>query len=455
MFYDSSKLEKLIAQLVLDKLLKPQIYNQNRIRFLVKSLFDNDSSFIRIVFKVLTSKNNHFNKNICLKNTKQKTKVPQKIIVLGISGCLLLGIPQSAEGIGVPNSPISNRPFIERSASRSFSVENFLKIFDIYDGDSNKIVLTKSQIEKLDSVISLYRSGHLSAEQVALEMRGGSGWVDLISIGVFVIFVNTVLKDQVVVEGFVPPHLNPNSWTMVHSKPAPRHCQAAGPSSLKVIPPSSMPTDEFCGLTKEERRQLPHPSDMKIKREGRPELEVGFWQCRYKVGKHGAIHDLPFTLKKNGGTKTEKTDENALKMMQSIIDMANQSDVEWFENGTFQAGTNREFEAIHIYDPVKRVIVTFKKSTGKFVTTCQLTPEEDAELKASGNFGGGEGWFSGQVKNLPPEQTELNKVETEVTEINPISPIDENSSLGFTPTSSFESDVTGTTPINDSQLDKP
>ena len=97
----------------------------------------------------------------------------------------------------------------------------------------------------------------------------------------------------------------------------------------------------------------------------------------------------------------------------------------------------------------------FKKSTGKFVTTCQLDQNEHDELLETGNFGGGKGWFSGQVKNLPPQQTAVNTFESDVMGITPISPMDENSSPGFTPTSSFESDVTGITPIDNSQLDNP
>ena len=46
------------------------------------------------------------------------------------------------------------------------------------------------------------------------------------------------------------------------------------------------------------------------------------------------------------------------------------------------------------------------------MTTCQLTVKEDAELKATGNFGGGKGWFSGQVKNLPPV-TPVNSFESD------------------------------------------
>jgi hypothetical protein len=47
------------------------------------------------------------------------------------------------------------------------------------------------------------------------------------------------------------------------------------------------------------------------------------------------------------------------------------------------------------------------------------------ELVETGNFGGGTGWFSGQVKNLSP----------------------------VTPVNSFEIDVMGVPPIDNSQID--
>jgi len=84
-------------------------------------------------------------------------------------------------------------------------------------------------------------------------------------------------------------------------------------------------------------------------------------------------------------------------------------------------------EVIRIYDLDKQVIAVFQKSTGQFTTTCQLTPDEHNALMKTGNFGGGKGWFSGQVKNLSP----------------------------VTPVNSFESDVTGVTPIDNSQVDNP
>jgi hypothetical protein len=108
-------------------------------------------------------------------------------------------------------------------------------------------------------------------------------------------------------------------------------------STLTITRPTAMPHQEFVGLTQEERRALPHSNDMKIIHE----LKVGFWQSKFKVGDHGAIHDLPYTIKDNGGTKTEKTDDNALKMMRSIVDMPNRDNVKWIEDGTSQGGTDR------------------------------------------------------------------------------------------------------------------
>ena len=88
-----------------------------------------------------------------------------------------------------------------------------------------------------------------------------------------------------------------------------------------------MPHQEFVELTKKERRALPHNNDMKIIHEGRPELEVGFWQSKFKVGDHGAVHNLPYTLKSNGAKKTEKSDDNILKIMESIVDMPNRNNI--------------------------------------------------------------------------------------------------------------------------------
>lgn len=93
----------------------------------------------------------------------------------------------------------------------------------------------------------------------------------------------------------------------------------------------------------------------------------------------------------------------------------------------------------------------FKRSTGNFVTTCQLTPKEDAELKTTGNLGGNGREFSWKAKNLPPDQTPVTTFENGAMSINPSMNTDE--SRGFTSTNSFASDILEVTPIDGSQLD--
>lgn len=142
-------------------------------------------------------------------------------------------------------------------------------------------------------------------------------------------------------------------------------------------------------------------------------------------------------------------------MMTSVVNMPDRENVIWFEEGTYQGGTNRGFEAVHIYDLNEKIIAVFKKSTLNFVTTCQLDEDEHEELLETGNFDGEKGKYSKQFKNLPPQQTDVNPFKSDVTGITPINPTDENSSLDFTPTSSFENDIMGFTPLDKSKFDKP
>lgn len=395
-------------------------------------------------------------------NLKGKSKRIVVVISLGTVVCFSNLESVSAIGLALPPTPV----VIVQPSSQHDSKVQIAKVIR----RKKDLIVYKSPKEIL--FLMYLTDPRLSSNQEVLklvkELRGGSwGLVGTAALLGLIILIFSMG------EGFVPNNPNPG-WvlycpnafqppTAEHRYPPaydlffPRRtpgCPRPG-STLQINRPTAMPHEEFVGLTKEERRALPHSNDMKIIHEGRPDLEVGFYQSKFKVGDHGAVHDLSYTVKANGGTKTEKTDDNALKMMRSIVDMPNRDNVRWFEDGTYQGGTDRGFEAIHIYDLDKKVIAVFKKSTGKFVTTCELTAKEDAELKATGNFGGGKGWFSGQVKNLPPQQTAVNTFESDVTGITPISPMDENSSPGFTPRSSFESDVMDITPIDNSELDNP
>jgi hypothetical protein len=164
-----------------------------------------------------------------------------------------------------------------------------------------------------------------------------------------------------------------------------------------------------------------------------------------------------------------RTDKNVDKFMDGLEKVIVDPESQWYYDEAFyQGGTDREIESINVYNEVLDLLVIFKRSTGEFITLCQPT---DKELKAlvnpPHNFGGQEGWFSGQAKNLPPkvkseqnvadQMTPIDSFESHVMGMTPtpyeFSGVDEEENAGFTPLTSFESDVLGITPLDSSASD--
>lgn len=417
--------------------------------FLYYSISSNLTEDKIITIDRYVSKNREFVRNLPL-NSKRKAK---RIVTYGMF-LFQLGqplVPYAAAVMTQLPPQTSIEHLIPAEVLRSNN--QCPGIAPIIKAKMDTMILTDQQIEDLNIICYKLQKGSITLDTAVLKLRAG-GFYDWAALA-FIVYMLSLHQGNSF--QIVPlPHQDPFGWLSGQYDSRNVGPFGSRPSTfLNMEKPAAMSHEEFVGLTKEERRALPHSNDRIIIHEGRSKLVVGFWQSKFKVGDHGAIHDLPYIVKANGGTKTEKTDDNALKMMQSIVDMPNRDNVQWFEDGTYQGGTDRGFEAIHIYDLDKKVIAVFKKSTKKFVTTCQLDGDEHDELLETGNFGGGKGWFSGQVKNLPPQQTAGNTFESDVTGITPISPMNENSSPGFTPTSSFESDVMGITSIDQSQFDNP
>ena len=60
----------------------------------------------------------------------------------------------------------------------------------------------------------------------------------------------------------------------------------------------------------------------------------------------------------------------------------------WFEEGTYQGGTDRELESINIYNEEHNRIAVFLRSTGEFITFCEPTLNELEDLSQTTNFKG-------------------------------------------------------------------
>ena len=199
------------------------------------------------------------------------------------------------------------------------------KIVTIPVSKLDKIRFTKEQIKELNNLVMELNSGSLTMEEAILKLRGGEVWTDLVSLIAFIIFC-TWFNDPVV-EGFEPitlPHQD--LFGLLSGKYSDKNVDPYGSRSkpmtrLKMQKPTLMPQQEYSGLTKSERRQLPNPvgRDKSINVDGYLRLDLRFNQVEYKTPKHGKDHGLPV----NETGKTPKTEANAIALRDSLIDMPN------------------------------------------------------------------------------------------------------------------------------------
>ena len=276
-------------------------------------------------------------------NAKDKIKKVSVVIILG--GAVYFSNVESSEAIGLsmPPSPIVR-------LQPNYKDRYKIKVAPTVSPKLDKITFIKYR--QLPPYIYMMDERFLKTSgtiKLINKIRGGSLF-DIATALVIIVVMSKMMG--VGIEGFIinnptrveknpnrmPKVVKPNPfqpqgghlrYPPVYNLFSPRKTSGSprSGSTLQITRPSSMPNLEFVELTKEEKRALPNTNDMKIIHEGRPELEVGFWQSKFKVGDHGAIHDLPYTVKSNGGTKTEKSDDNTLKMMRSIVDMPNRDNV--------------------------------------------------------------------------------------------------------------------------------
>ena len=292
------------------------------------------------------------------------------------------------------------------------------------------------------------------------KLRGGSWSTALIGNAVLLAVLYGVWILSGGAKGFVTPKQNPG-WGLPNGLYEPPG----------LVRPTDCETQLYAGfpqqsLKTEASRNQPNPKDRWVLVESRPELVIRRGQAQFKTKDHGALTGLPYKIKKNGGTSTLRTEENVDIFMDSVEEIAEDSNSIWFEEGTYQGGTTREVESINIYNEEKNRIAIFKRSTGEFITVCEPTEDEANDIMKTGNFGGQLGWFSGQGKNLLPqvnsqqnvgnEMTPIDSFESNVMGMTPapeFSPVDEVPNPGFTPLNSFERDVLGITPVDSSASD--
>ncbi len=149
-----------------------------------------------------------------------------------------------------------------------------------------------------------------------------------------------------------------------------------------------MPQQEYSGMTKLQKRQLPDTigRDRSINVDGYPRLDLRFNQVEFKTPKQGKDHGLPL----GSNSKTPKTEVNSIALRDSLIEIPNNPDIIWYPDGQYQGGTQRGCDTVNLFDPDTNVIAVYQKQPDEsclFLTTCKLVPAEIKYLQDSnGNF---------------------------------------------------------------------
>ena len=140
-------------------------------------------------------------------------------------------------------------------------------------------------------------------------------------------------------------------------------------------------TNHDCTLTREQRRNLPHPDDVRIPDQ---DVIIRHGQAKYKVKNHGSDFSLPSKPNEKGWLKTPRTSENIEGFKDEIKKLVLRG--ERIE-GTYRKGEPDQFSAIHFYDSVSGCNAIFKQETKEFVSAWKLTQGQVSDLLTNKNIG--------------------------------------------------------------------
>ena len=144
---------------------------------------------------------------------------------------------------------------------------------------------------------------------------------------------------------------------------------------------SAKQTKQDGTLTKEQRRNLPHPDDYIIPKQ---DVIIRNGQVKFKVKNHGSDFGLPSEPNEKGWLKTPRTSENIEGYKNEIKKLVLTG--ERIE-GTYRKGEPDQYLAIHFYDSESGCNAIFKKETKEFVSAWKLTQGQVNDLLINKNIG--------------------------------------------------------------------
>jgi hypothetical protein len=158
-----------------------------------------------------------------------------------------------------------------------------------------------------------------AGDNILLEMTFGLlGTATFVTVIGVVVHILTNLGN---INEFVPSSVNPG-WNLL---------KGLYEDPLALVSLRDCKTKLYAGVLKQslkswEQRNQPNPKDRCFLVDSRPELYMRRNKAKYKTKDHVALAGLPYTIKKNGATSTEKSEEKIDGLMDVVQEIVNDKD---------------------------------------------------------------------------------------------------------------------------------
>ena len=289
-------------------------------------------------------------------------KSPKKILfknadAIGISGRML------------PAPIMSRTEFVSTYARLTVEKQDkiiFLKNEEVLQGDRTYFNLPENPISTVDELLKL-RGGDMSP---------------LTKVLFGIIMIWAMGQSHTPTEGFQPGRINPGFGHPGQVGPAHRIAPKLQENPLNRNNPgqgacTNKQDSQDGTLTKSQKRNLPHESDIYISEE---KVVVRHRQANFKMKKHGHDFDLPYYTNESGQKKTRRTSDNRQVFKDKLVETT--------LNGKIIEGTYRnDKKVIHYFDSKTRRNVIYNADTKEFISGWKLTPEQIQDLIKNKNVG--------------------------------------------------------------------
>jgi hypothetical protein len=155
----------------------------------------------------------------------------------------------------LPLPPTSNYRLSSIEESRTSTNTRCPEIAPVIESKVDKMVLTDQQIEDLNLICYKLQKGSITIDKAILKLRAG-GFYDWATLAFLIYMFSLQQGDSF--QNLPLPHMDPMGWAS--GKYDSGNSEISGSqTSLEMEKPSAMPQQQYSGLIKSQKRQLPDP----------------------------------------------------------------------------------------------------------------------------------------------------------------------------------------------------